>query len=198
MKRQLRSHCTHNDTKNLASLTLRTSKPRKNGGGRVRSFIDTQISHSIRKRTPKPIDIKNDISESNTKAPTLPRASSKIPHDSPRNIVSTVKVVIHLRVDKWESPPSDELANKTNPPPRSLHMSTYNISEIAGSDEEKCPLLEKLNMAYGSINIHYPIAKFLLADWERLSDFGIGAEIAGICGPLAVAINERRVLISSH
>jgi hypothetical protein len=38
--------------------------------------------------------------------------------------------------------------------------------------------------------------KFLLADWERLPGFGIGAQIAGMCGLLSIAINEGRVLVT--
>ncbi|KAG4914044.1 hypothetical protein JHK84_054495 [Glycine max] len=38
---------------------------------------------------------------------------------------------------------------------------------------------------------------FLLADWERLPGFGISAQIAGMCGLLAIAINEIRVLLTN-
>ncbi|KAJ6857860.1 hypothetical protein NC652_040391 [Populus alba x Populus x berolinensis] len=39
-----------------------------------------------------------------------------------------------------------------------------------------------------------PNVRFLVADWERLPGFGIGAQLAGMCGLLAIAINEKRVL----
>ncbi|CAN4101391.1 unnamed protein product [Withania somnifera] len=40
--------------------------------------------------------------------------------------------------------------------------------------------------------------KFLIADWERIPGFGIGAQIAGMSGLLAIAINEKRVLVTSY
>lgn len=40
--------------------------------------------------------------------------------------------------------------------------------------------------------------KFLVADWETLPGFGIGAQIAGMTGLLAIAINENRVLVANH
>ncbi|XP_058730308.1 uncharacterized protein LOC131602255 isoform X3 [Vicia villosa] len=71
---------------------------------------------------------------------------------------------------------------------------------IAGSDEENYPLTRKVQR---DIWIHqHPLncsdanVKFLLADWERLPGFGIGAQIAGMCGLLAIAINEGRVLVT--
>ncbi|CAL5194589.1 unnamed protein product [Lathyrus oleraceus] len=72
---------------------------------------------------------------------------------------------------------------------------------IAGSDEENYPLTRKVQR---DIWIHqHPSncsdanVKFLLADWERLPGFGIGAQIAGMCGLLAIAINEGRVLVTN-
>lgn len=47
------------------------------------------------------------------------------------------------------------------------------------------------------LNCNNPNVKFLLADWERLPGFGISAQIAGMCGLLAIAINERRVLVTN-
>jgi hypothetical protein len=40
--------------------------------------------------------------------------------------------------------------------------------------------------------------KFLVADWETLPGFGIGAQIAGMTGLLAIAINENRVLVANY
>lgn len=40
--------------------------------------------------------------------------------------------------------------------------------------------------------------KFLLTDWERLPGFGIGAQIVGMTGLLAIAINEGRVLVTNY
>lgn len=40
--------------------------------------------------------------------------------------------------------------------------------------------------------------KFLVADWETLPGFGIGAQIAGMTGLLAIALNENRVLVTNY
>ncbi|GER39336.1 GMP synthase [glutamine-hydrolyzing] [Striga asiatica] len=40
--------------------------------------------------------------------------------------------------------------------------------------------------------------KFLVADWERLPGFGIGEQLARMCGLLAIAINEKRVLVTGY
>ncbi|KAJ6857859.1 hypothetical protein NC652_040391 [Populus alba x Populus x berolinensis] len=49
-----------------------------------------------------------------------------------------------------------------------------------------------------SENCRDPNVRFLVADWERLPGFGIGAQLAGMCGLLAIAINEKRVLVTSY
>ncbi|KAJ8535487.1 hypothetical protein K7X08_023207 [Anisodus acutangulus] len=73
---------------------------------------------------------------------------------------------------------------------------------IKGSDEENYPLTRKVQR---DIWLHqHPMkcsdgnVKFLIADWERIPGFGIGAQIAGMCGLLAIAINEKRVLVTSY
>ncbi|KAJ7978166.1 Alpha-(1,6)-fucosyltransferase [Quillaja saponaria] len=73
---------------------------------------------------------------------------------------------------------------------------------ITGSDEENYPLTRKVQR---DIWIHQhpldckdPDVKFLVADWERIPGFGIGAQLAGMCGLLAIAINERRVLVTNY
>ncbi|XP_027348842.1 uncharacterized protein LOC113860611 isoform X2 [Abrus precatorius] len=72
---------------------------------------------------------------------------------------------------------------------------------IAGSDEENYPLTRKVQhdiwIHQHPLNCNNPNVKFLLADWERLPGFGIGAQIAGMCGLLAIAINEGRVLVTN-
>eukprot|EP01018_Ginkgo_biloba_P009849 Gb_24013 [translate_table: standard] len=45
---------------------------------------------------------------------------------------------------------------------------------------------------------HDPQVRFLLTDWERLPGFGIGAQIAGMAGMLALAVNQRRILVTNH
>ncbi|KAF7817801.1 uncharacterized protein G2W53_023256 [Senna tora] len=76
------------------------------------------------------------------------------------------------------------------------------VSQIAGSDEENYPLTRKVQrdiwMHQHPLNCWDPDVKFLVADWERLPGFGIGAQIAGMCGLLAIAISEGRVLVANY
>lgn len=76
------------------------------------------------------------------------------------------------------------------------------IFQITGSDEDNYPLTRKVQR---DIWIHqHPLncrdrnVRFLVADWERLPGFGIGAQLAGMCGLLAIAINEKRVLVTNY
>ncbi|KAI4301961.1 hypothetical protein L6164_035191 [Bauhinia variegata] len=73
---------------------------------------------------------------------------------------------------------------------------------IAGSDEENYPLTRKVQrdiwIHQHPLNCNDPDVKFLVTDWERSPGFGIGAQIAGMCGVLAIAINEGRVLVTNY
>ncbi|KAK4435950.1 hypothetical protein Salat_0758600 [Sesamum alatum] len=73
---------------------------------------------------------------------------------------------------------------------------------ITGSDVENYPLTRKVQrdlwLHQHPPNCRDPSVKFLLADWERLPGFGIGAQLAGMCGLLAIAINEKRVLVTGY
>ncbi|XP_061371336.1 uncharacterized protein LOC133313930 isoform X2 [Gastrolobium bilobum] len=73
---------------------------------------------------------------------------------------------------------------------------------IAGSDEENYPLTRKVQrdiwIHQHPLDCSNPDVKFLVVDWERLSGFGIGAQIAGMCGLLAIAISEERVLVTNY
>ncbi|GFS30194.1 hypothetical protein Acr_00g0010670 [Actinidia rufa] len=73
---------------------------------------------------------------------------------------------------------------------------------IAGSDEENYPYTRKVQrdiwLHQHPPNCSDPSVRFLVADWERLPGFGIGAQIAGMCGLLAIAINEKRVLVTNY
>ncbi|KAI5554584.1 hypothetical protein BDE02_19G023900 [Populus trichocarpa] len=73
---------------------------------------------------------------------------------------------------------------------------------ITGSDEENYPLTRKVQrdiwLHQHPENCRDPNVRFLVADWERLPGFGIGAQLAGMCGLLAIAINEKRVLVTSY
>ncbi|GAB4855346.1 hypothetical protein Ancab_023967 [Ancistrocladus abbreviatus] len=88
------------------------------------------------------------------------------------------------------------------------HLRHQDISEgayppwIVGSDEENYPLTRKVQrdiwLHQHPQNCRDPQLKFLVADWERLPGFGIGAQIAGMCGLLAIAITEKRVLVTNY
>ncbi|RYQ90970.1 hypothetical protein Ahy_B09g096875 isoform H [Arachis hypogaea] len=73
---------------------------------------------------------------------------------------------------------------------------------IAGSDEENYPMTRKVQrdiwIHQHPVDCRDPNVKFLVADWERLPGFGIGAQIAGMCGLLAIAISEGRVLVANY
>lgn len=73
---------------------------------------------------------------------------------------------------------------------------------ITGSNEENYPLTRKVQrdiwLHQHPLNCGDPQVKFLVADWERLPGFGIGAQIAGMCGLLALAITEKRVLVTNY
>ncbi|KAM7250022.1 hypothetical protein ACFE04_021905 [Oxalis oulophora] len=73
---------------------------------------------------------------------------------------------------------------------------------ISGSDEENHPLTRKVQrdiwMRQHPINCRDPSVRFLMADWEKPPGFGIGAQLAGMIGLLAIAINENRVLVTGY
>ncbi|XP_058770589.1 uncharacterized protein LOC131644179 [Vicia villosa] len=73
---------------------------------------------------------------------------------------------------------------------------------IEGSDEDNYPLTRKVQrdiwIHQHPLNCNDPNVKFLVADWERLPGFGIGAQIASMSGLLGIAITEGRVLVANH
>ncbi|XP_068652488.1 uncharacterized protein [Aristolochia californica] len=73
---------------------------------------------------------------------------------------------------------------------------------VLGSDEDNFPLTRTVQrdiwLHQHPPNCSNPKIRFLIADWEMLTGFGIGAQIAGMCGLLAIAINENRVLVTRH
>ncbi|KAF5454777.1 hypothetical protein F2P56_024417 [Juglans regia] len=73
---------------------------------------------------------------------------------------------------------------------------------ILGSDEENYPLTRIVQrdiwIHQHPMNCKDPNIRFLVADWERLPGFGIGAQIAGMSGLLSIAINEKRVLVTNY
>lgn len=74
--------------------------------------------------------------------------------------------------------------------------------QITGSDLENYPLTRKVQrdlwLHQHPVDCKDPSVKFLVAEWERLPGFGIGAQLAGMCGLLAIAINENRVLVTDY
>lgn len=83
-----------------------------------------------------------------------------------------------------------------------LILMTDGFCQIMGSDEENYPLTRKVQrdlwLHQHPVDCNDPAVKFLVADWERLPGFGIGAQLAGMCGLLAIAINEKRVLVTDY
>lgn len=80
---------------------------------------------------------------------------------------------------------------------------SYNKTlKIAGSDEENYPLTRQVQrdvwIHQHPPNCSDPSLRFLYADWERLPGFGIGAQLAGMSGLLAIAIKERRILVAGY
>ncbi|OWM71665.1 hypothetical protein CDL15_Pgr005853 [Punica granatum] len=73
---------------------------------------------------------------------------------------------------------------------------------ITGSDGENYPLTRKVQrdlwIHQHPMNCSDPSLRFLVADWETLPGFGIGAQFAGMCGLLAIAIREKRVLVTNY
>jgi hypothetical protein len=47
-------------------------------------------------------------------------------------------------------------------------------------------------------NCSDPSLRFLVAEWERLPGFGIGAQLAAMSGLLAIAMKEKRILVTSY
>nr|XP_043632011.1 uncharacterized protein LOC122603391 [Erigeron canadensis]XP_043632013.1 uncharacterized protein LOC122603391 [Erigeron canadensis] len=73
---------------------------------------------------------------------------------------------------------------------------------IKGSDEENYPLTRKVQrdiwVHQHPVNCSDPNVRFLVSDWERIPGFGMGAQFAGMSGLLAIAINEKRVLVTNY
>ncbi|XP_058183320.1 uncharacterized protein LOC131301158 [Rhododendron vialii] len=73
---------------------------------------------------------------------------------------------------------------------------------ITGSDEENYPLTREVQR---DIWIHQhppncsdPNVKFLVVEFDTVKRIGMGAQLAGMCGFLAIAINEKRVLVTTR
>lgn len=77
-----------------------------------------------------------------------------------------------------------------------------NYFQIVGADEDNIPLTRKVQrdlwIHQHPPNCSDPQVRFLVADWERIPGFGMGAQFAGMCGLLAIAVNEKRVLVTNY
>ncbi|CAM0942923.1 unnamed protein product [Alopecurus aequalis] len=73
---------------------------------------------------------------------------------------------------------------------------------IVGSDQDNYPLTRQVQrdiwVHQHPPNCSDPSLRFLVADWERLPGFGIGAQLAGMSGILAIAMKEKRILVTSY
>ncbi|ESQ32324.1 hypothetical protein EUTSA_v10003947mg [Eutrema salsugineum] len=112
-----------------------------------------------------------------------------------------------LGMNKSDVPRAPHLENCEESTRVKEHLDTQTTNRtvppwINGGDEENYPLTRRVQR---EIWIHqHPLdcenknLKFLVADWETLPGFGVGAQIAGMTGLLAIAINENRVLVANH
>ncbi|CAN6197963.1 unnamed protein product [Urochloa humidicola] len=73
---------------------------------------------------------------------------------------------------------------------------------ITGSDEENYPQTRRVQR---DIWVHQhppdcsdPSLQFLVADWESLPRLGIGAQIVAMSGLLAIAMKEKRILVTGY
>lgn len=73
---------------------------------------------------------------------------------------------------------------------------------IEGGDEDNLPMTRRVQrdlwLHQHPRNCREPQLRFLLTDWERNPGFGIGAQIAGMAGMLALAVNEKRILVTNY
>ncbi|CAN6458060.1 unnamed protein product [Victoria cruziana] len=73
---------------------------------------------------------------------------------------------------------------------------------VDGAEEDNYPLTRKVQqdlwLHQHRQDCNDPHTRFLVADWEREPGFGIGAQIAGMTGFLAIAIREKRVLVTNY
>ncbi|MQM12292.1 hypothetical protein Taro_045210 [Colocasia esculenta] len=73
---------------------------------------------------------------------------------------------------------------------------------IVGSDQDNFPLTHHVQrdiwIHQHPLNCRDPNLRFLVTDWERILGFGMGAQFAGMAGLLAIAINEKRILVTDY
>ncbi|KAK9137805.1 hypothetical protein Sjap_008399 [Stephania japonica] len=100
------------------------------------------------------------------------------------------------------------LGRKSSVDEQSQHVNNQAETEgsyppwIVGSDEDNFPLTRRVQkdiwVHQHPSNCNAAHIRFLIVDWETIPGFGIGAQIAGMCGLLAIAMKEQRVLITNY
>jgi hypothetical protein len=77
-----------------------------------------------------------------------------------------------------------------------------NVIQVEGADEDNLPLTRRVQLELWQHqhpkNCKDSSLRFLLADWETDTGFGLGAQIASMAGLLAIAVNEQRILITNY
>ncbi|XP_074292823.1 uncharacterized protein LOC141619702 [Silene latifolia] len=102
-------------------------------------------------------------------------------------------------LDPYSEKSKDEQLHKF----RHQHMSEGAYPPwITGSDDENYPLTRKVQrdiwLHQHPQNCRDPKIKFLVSDFERNPGLGMGAQISGMCGVLAIALAEKRVLVTKY
>ncbi|KAG1361512.1 Alpha-(1,6)-fucosyltransferase [Cocos nucifera] len=102
----------------------------------------------------------------------------------------------------------DLLQQSLSKGPHQMHFGQRAKSEgayppwIVGSDEDNFPLTRQVQrdiwIHQHPQNCNDPSLRFLVADWERIPGFGMGAQLAGMAGLLAIAVNEKRILVTNY
>eukprot|EP00252_Welwitschia_mirabilis_P019226 TRINITY_DN4394_c0_g1_i1.p1 TRINITY_DN4394_c0_g1~~TRINITY_DN4394_c0_g1_i1.p1 ORF type:complete len:609 (-),score=100.24 TRINITY_DN4394_c0_g1_i1:264-2090(-) len=73
---------------------------------------------------------------------------------------------------------------------------------VEGGDEDNLPMTRRVQrdlwLHQHPPNCNDPHLKFLLTDWETNPGFGLGAQIAGMAGMLALAVNQSRILVTNY
>lgn len=73
---------------------------------------------------------------------------------------------------------------------------------VEGGDEDNLPMTrhvqQDLWLQQHPSDCQDPHLRFLLTDWESNPGFGIGAQIAGMAGMFALAVNQKRILVTNY
>ncbi|KAH9325789.1 hypothetical protein KI387_005967 [Taxus chinensis] len=73
---------------------------------------------------------------------------------------------------------------------------------VEGGDEDNLPMTRHVQrdlwLHQHPSNCNDPNLRFLFTDWESNPGFGIGAQIAGMAGMLALAVNQKRILVTDY